>query len=155
MFIAIIALFIAGCGPAPAVQEDTPVPPSEPEELPTVEEVAAEEPEKEIVPAAEYQVELRASGFTPRLLRVPLGETVTFVNMESKPRWIASNVHPIHAVYPGSNINKCDTDEESKIFDACHDLEQGEEFSFTFTKTGTWGYHDHRQPSIGGTIIVE
>ncbi len=169
VLVGMAVLVVAGC--APELAEAPQAVPSEGMAVPAADESAgepvpeaiaegaedSEETEKVIqdAVAAEHKVELRASGFTPRTLRISSGETVTFVNMESKKRQIASNMHPVHASYPGSNTNKCGTAEESTIFDACHGRAEGEEFSFTFSKKGIWGYHDHLQPSMGGTIVVE
>ena len=100
-------------------------------------------------------IEITSSGFSPSTLTVNEGETtVTFINKDSSPHWPASAVHPTHTVYPGSGIQKCGTAEESNIFDACGGLKQGESFSFIFNEKGSWGYHDHLQPSSRGTIVV-
>ncbi len=94
-------------------------------------------------------VEITSSGFSPNTLTIKTGETVTFVNKDSRPHWPASAVHPTHTVYPetGGCIG-------SK-FDACKGLAQGETFSFKFNQKGTWNYHDHLNPSLTGTIIVQ
>ena len=98
-------------------------------------------------------VEITSSGFSPKLARVEVGQTVTFVNKDSRSRWPASDIHPTHTLYPGSSIQKCGTDE--LIFDACTGLAPGAEFSFSFDRAGTWRYHDHLAPATTGTIIVE
>ncbi|OHA63687.1 MAG: hypothetical protein A2842_01305 [Candidatus Wildermuthbacteria bacterium RIFCSPHIGHO2_01_FULL_48_25] len=95
------------------------------------------------------------SGFVPQIFIVQLGETVTFVNGSTSPMWPATAVHPTHQVYPGSDINKCNTAEEKNIFDACGGIEPNQEWSFTFEEKGSWGYHDHLNPSRRGTIVVE
>jgi plastocyanin len=81
------------------------------------------------------------SGYSPATLTIKAGETVTFVNQSSDPMWTASNPHPIHTDYPG--------------FDALAGTLPGQSYSFTFTKTGHWGYHNHLNASKGGAIIVE
>jgi plastocyanin len=100
-------------------------------------------------------VEITQSGFSPSVMTVKNGETVTFTNMVSRPSWPASNVHPTHTLYPGSDIQKCATPEEAGIFDACRGLNIGDSFFFTFMEVGTWVYHDHLSPFITGQIIVE
>jgi plastocyanin len=100
-------------------------------------------------------VEITAEGFVPSELTVKQGETVTWVNKNTKAHWVASAQHPTHKIYPGSGIEKCGTGEA--IFDACRGLAQGESFSFTFNEKGSWNYHDHLnvgQPFFG-KIIVE
>lgn len=97
-------------------------------------------------------IEMTVSGFKPSVLVVSKGETVLFKSTDGTKRWPASNIHPVHTVYPGSNISKCDSAEESQIFDACAEVS---EYSFTFNEAGSWNYHDHTNPTKTGTIIVE
>src|SRR3989338_1834097 len=94
-------------------------------------------------------IEITASGFSPKAVTVKSGDTVTWINKDSVAHWTASAVHPTHAVYPepGGCIG-------SK-FDACRGLAPGESWSFTFTKIGSWIYHDHLFPSNTGTIVVQ
>lgn len=99
-------------------------------------------------------IEITSSGFSPQTLSINQGESVTFVNKDSQKHWPASAVHPTHTVYPGSDKKKCGTLEQSKIFDACKGLAQGEEFSFIFNEKGSWNYHDHLSASFKGIIVV-
>ena len=99
-------------------------------------------------------IEITSAGFNPPELTINAGETVVFVNKDTGRHWPASDVHPTHTVYPGSNTNKCGTPEERNIFDACRGLAQGGTYSFTFTQKGSWRYHNHLNPSLGGVIIV-
>ena len=94
-------------------------------------------------------IEITSSGFSPSNLEISAGEKVTFINKDSKAVWPASNIHPTHTVYPetGGCIGS--------TFDACKGLSQEESYSFTFNQAGTWNYHDHLRPSIGGTITVQ
>lgn len=89
------------------------------------------------------------SGFSPSPLAVKAGETVLYKNESSRSFWPASASHPTHAVYLvyGGCINS--------IFDACKAYDPGESWSFTFTVKGTWGYHDHINPSYFGSVVVE
>ena len=98
-------------------------------------------------------VEIIESGFSPNVLTIKVGETVTFVNKDSRQHWPASNVHPTHTAYPGSDIEKCGAG--ANIFDACNGLAQGETFSFTFDQRGSWEYHDHLNPRLIGTVEVQ
>lgn len=81
------------------------------------------------------------NGYSPAELRVKAGTKVTFKNQSSGPVWTASTPHPVHTDLPG--------------FDAKAGIAPGESYSFTFLQKGTWGYHNHLQPSDGGQIIVE
>lgn len=87
-----------------------------------------------------YSVVLSKGGFQPQVVTIKKGDTVTFSTDLGIQYWPASNQHPIHADYPS--------------FDPKHPLNPGEEWSFTFDRVGTWGYHDHLNSPIRGTIIV-
>src|SRR3989338_2002222 len=91
-------------------------------------------------------------GFEPNFVSVHLGSMVIWVNEGQKPHWPASDVHPSHTLYPGSDINKCETG--ANILDACKGLEKGESFSFVFDQKGRWGMHDHLAPGHSMTIYV-
>jgi plastocyanin len=89
----------------------------------------------------EAKVTITAGGtFSPATLTVKKGTKVTWTNAGSLPVWPASAPHPVHTDYPG--------------FDAKTDLRNGESWSFTFDKTGSWNYHNHLNPSVTGTVIV-
>lgn len=106
---------------------------------------------------ARYTIEITSAGFSPNMLKIKAGDTVTFVNKDSAGHWPASDVHPTHTLYPGTSIGTCFSGsavEKAKMFDACRALEQGESWSFTFMEKGVWGYHDHRASTIVGTIEV-
>jgi hypothetical protein len=66
---------------------------------------------------------------------------VRFLNDSTSSVWIASDPHPTHTDYPG--------------FDAKKAITRGETYEFTFTKVGTWGFHNHRNPLQKGTIVVQ
>ena len=80
-------------------------------------------------------------GYSPGTVTIKVGGTVTFKNNSSKNMWPASDSHPTHTDYPG--------------FDSLQGIAAGGQWSFTFTKTGTWGYHDHLTPGKTGTIVVQ
>jgi plastocyanin len=86
-------------------------------------------------------VKITDNGFEPSTLTINAGDTVKFENDSSDDAWPASNVHPTHQLYPG--------------FDAKKPLLAGETYSFTFTKAGSWGYHNHLEPDVQGTIVVK
>jgi len=79
-------------------------------------------------------------GFAPQILRIKKGDTVTFKNQSALPLWIASNPHPLHTGYSG--------------FDSKKSLKSGETYTFTFTRIGSFGYHNEMHLSHKGTIIV-
>ena len=111
----------------------------------------------ENVPETQVQNVISAtdSGFSPSSITIKKGETIMFMSESLQPSWPASAIHPTHTVYPGSDIRKCGTQEQSAMFDSCKGLAKGEGWSFRFDIPGTWKYHDHLNPSHYGTIIVE
>src|SRR3989338_3951295 len=98
-------------------------------------------------------IEMTSDGFSHGTLTIKAGDTVTFINKDSGQHWPASAVHPTHAAYDGTSLSEHCPDGNS--FDACRGLENGEEYSYKFEKTGTWKYHDHLRPGQAGTIVVQ
>jgi plastocyanin len=86
------------------------------------------------------EIDMTDSGFSPSNITVKSGTVVIFKNTSSKTYWPASNPHPTHTDLPG--------------FDALRGLNNGETYSFTFTKLGVWGFHDHLNPTLDGRITV-
>lgn len=86
-------------------------------------------------------VTIEDTGFTPRELSIAAGTTVVFVNNGQAAHWPASDLHPTHQVLPE--------------FDSKRGLSTGEQYTYTFTKAGTWNMHDHLFPSYTGTITVK
>jgi len=80
-------------------------------------------------------------GFSPGVVEVAQGGTVTFKNESSRDVWVASNDHPSHLLY--------------SEFDAKKGYTPGSEYTFTFEKVGSWKYHDHLKASLGGIVIVK
>ena len=78
--------------------------------------------------------------FSPAVVTVKAGDTVTWTDQSQNPVRIASNPHPTHTDYPG--------------FDSGSAIDFGTTYSFTFTKVGSWGYHNHFSPNVQGTVIV-
>ena len=89
------------------------------------------------------------SGFSPSTITIKKGEEVTWKNQSSDGIWTASDPHPSHTGYPidGGCIDS--------IFDECEADAPGTEWSFTFTVSGTWSYHNHRNFSHAGKVIVQ
>ncbi len=86
-------------------------------------------------------VSYNGSAFTPAILTVTSDTTVTFKNNSTTAMWVASDPHPTHTGLPG--------------FDAKHNIAPGGTYTFTFTKVGTFGYHDHLNDAATGTIVVQ
>ncbi|MBI2121148.1 MAG: hypothetical protein HYU05_00390 [Candidatus Wildermuthbacteria bacterium] len=106
-------------------------------------EASAEEP------VSSFIVTYASDGFSPRVLRVPAGEVVTFQNMSPRPMWPAASPHPTHTGYPMRG--EC----SGSAFDSCAMVGSGQSWSFRFDVKGSWQYHNHLYPSFGGVIAVE
>jgi len=79
-------------------------------------------------------------GFSPEVVAITKGSTVTFVNNSSRDFWPASNLHPTHEIYPE--------------FDSLEGIPSNGEWSFRFNKEGRFEYHDHLASNFDGVIIV-
>lgn len=99
-------------------------------------------------------IHMDESGYIPQDVTIPRGGKVIFENIGGE-HWPASNIHPTHRSYPGSDIRKCETGEQESIFDACHIMGAGESYEFIFNEVGEWKYHDHLNPQIKGTVTIE
>jgi len=120
----------------------------------------------EITGVIKNVVEITPQGFSPKELTISKGETVTWINNDTKEHWPASAVHPTHTVYPGADYDAegsyagslaCVSEGQPKkgAFDPCKPLAPGESWSFTFNEIGSWSYHDHIVNGLFGKIVVE
>lgn len=103
-----------------------------------------------------HTVNFTASGYSPATLTIKQGDTVKWVNLAGNGTtftWPASDDHPTHKDYPGTDNAKCGQNE--KLFDACNSLGLNATFEFTFNVKGTWNYHDHLNSGLMGIIKVE
>lgn len=94
------------------------------------------------------------NGFSPANVTVAPGTKVTWVNNGSGRMWIGSDEHPTHTEFDGTSTSQhCvnGAPANASVFDQCS---AGSSYSFTFTKAGTWGYHNHAQSSAHGTVTV-
>ncbi len=98
------------------------------------------------------EVDFTDSGFTPNSVTINAGDTVKFINKSSEGMWVGSAMHPSHAVYSGTTLKEHCPDTAGTAFDQCS---TGDEFSFTFNKVGSWGYHNHVDASKFGKVIVQ
>lgn len=89
---------------------------------------------------SQVKILMKDKSFEPDMITIKKGDRVTFVNSDNKSHWPASDIHPIHGIYPE--------------FDPKRPIKRGESWSFTFSKVGHWRFHDHITPSTTGTIIV-
>ena len=102
-----------------------------------------------------HEVIFTDSGYSPSELTIKAGDTVVFKNNSTQGMWTASAIHPSHMVYGGTSLQEHCPDLENNDFDQCKSAQPGELWSFTFSKTGAFGYHNHVNISHLGKIIVQ
>ncbi len=101
-------------------------------------------------------ITLTDAGFSPSTLTVSEGSTVRFVNESSGGMWVGSDDHPTHTNYDGTSTREhcADGAANNGTFDQCAPTSTDSSWEYTFTKTGTFGYHNHVGASNTGTIVV-
>jgi plastocyanin len=91
-------------------------------------------------------VTMTTNGVSPTTVTVSVGQTVTFINNDTRSREIASNPHPQHGSCPG-------------IEAGLGVLAPGQtRTTHNFGNTGTCGYHDHQDDTnakFQGTVVVQ
>lgn len=80
------------------------------------------------------------SGFSPSKTTVKSGDVVKVVNNSTRALEFSSDPHPVHTK---------DTDLNQQT------LRPGESQTFSVTKKGTFGFHDHLDATKTGTITIE
>ncbi len=78
-------------------------------------------------------------GFDSGSYAVQKGQTVTVKNTSSMTLEFASDNHPTHLLQPELNTQP---------------IGPGKSTTFTPTKVGTWGFHDHLQSQYMGELVV-
>ena len=91
-------------------------------------------------------VTMTANGVSPSSVTVAVGQTVTFVNNDTRVHEIASNPHPQHGSCPGVEAGLGQVAPgQTKV-------------THNFANAGTCGYHDHQDDTntrFQGSIIVQ
>lgn len=97
------------------------------------------------------------TGFSPSSLTVPVGTTVTFADTASDAMYIASSPHPTHQDYDGTTraVHCAAGYTGATPFDECTAAKPGQSWTFTFTKPGTWKFHNHANPTEFGSVTVQ
>lgn len=149
--IIIIALIIIGISLSARNKQKPSQDESVTNETATLNDTGATDSEPAINPTIteiDYTIE---NGFTPDDITIKIGDTVKFVNKSTAEMWVASAMHPDHIVYDGTTLAQHCPDTAGVAFDQC---QVGAEYSFTFTKAGTWGYHNHQNAKMYGKVNV-
>lgn len=85
-------------------------------------------------------VTVTALGFVPQTLTIKAGTKVLWMNKSGGTVTVNSAGHPAHLAYPPLNLGE---------------FNDGSSVQLGFDKPGTYNYHDHLNPSLTGTIVVE
>lgn len=88
----------------------------------------------------EAVVTVTKNGFNPQSVTVKPSTKVVWKNESGAMANVSSAVHPTHQVYPPLNLGN---------------FANGVQVSLVFDKPGTYKYHNHLQPSLTGTVVVE
>ena len=84
------------------------------------------------------------SGVDQTTVTVKSGQAITWTNSGSKTIQVASANHPTHTLNP-----------ELSNGQFVLDLAPGASSTVTLNKIGTWGFHNHLNPSVTGKVVVE
>lgn len=130
--IAWIALLMAGCGqasaaaPAPTATVAMTMP------TPAQSETSIEVTPVAVTPVATTSVRVESFAFSPAVITVPVGETVTWTNQDIEEHTVTARDRSF-----GSDA-----------------IENGKAFQFTFSKAGTYEYYCAIHPEMVGRVIV-
>lgn len=152
LIAVLIVVLLVGAGFVYFQMNETPVP-----EAPVTSETPKDETPLVSSPIS-HTVLYDGKGFSPTTLTIKTGETVTFINQSTRGMWVGADEHPTHTSYDGTSTSEhCGKIGPSRddVFDQCIAVQNGESWSFTFTKAGSFDYHNHVAGGASGTIVVE
>jgi len=86
-------------------------------------------------------VDISKTSFAPTTVKIKKGQSVTWVNNDTVPHQVAADPYPTHASLPELHSTS---------------LNQGDSYTFTFEKKGTFTYQDPLYPTtLKATVVVE
>ena len=80
------------------------------------------------------------NSFSPASMTVKSGATITIKNTSADDLQMDSNPHPVHTDDTDLNVGE---------------VAPGQSATFTVTKKGIFGYHNHLDPGVGGKITIQ
>jgi plastocyanin len=93
-------------------------------------------------PISSAMVSITASGFVPHTIFVKPGTRVSWINQDAKAHELAADPYPRNDSIPNFNNELM--------------LQTNDAYSFVFSKTGTYHYHDQLNPfKFTGTVMVD
>ncbi len=90
--------------------------------------------------AKTYNIVVEKGVVSPASLEIKVGDSVIWTNKDATTLEIASDPHPTHTTLP-------------ELHSA--GLPKDGTYTFVFSKAGTFGYHNHLNPTLKGTVIVK
>lgn len=91
--------------------------------------------------AAVTTITRNASSFTPSSVTITVGDQIKFVNTSGVSIQPSSNPHPDHTNYTALNMSVIANNSSST--------------TGVLNNVGTWGYHDHLDDGVTGTIVIQ
>lgn len=95
-------------------------------------------------PQAVATVTFSGSSVSPATVTIKAGESVILANSSSKQVQVGSDPHPTHTA-----------NQELSNGQFTLSIASGASATVTLNKVGTWGYHDHLNPTVKGTVVVQ
>lgn len=89
---------------------------------------------------ADVTMKYTDSGFQPNSLTMKSGQTIAFENDSSRELQVDSDPHPVHTNNAELNVGS---------------VPIGSTQTVTLTTKGTWGIHNHLDPSDTATVVVQ
>lgn len=161
--ILAVAIIGAGVGvyfsmnnqPAPVAETALPEQPVEQPANPQGDAMAA----VEVTASAQTSttVTYTDAGFTPAKVFIKKGDAVQFINKSTHTMWVGVDDHPTHTEYDGTSTKEhCAAGKNlNGSFDQCVGSSPGTTYTYTFTKAGTFDYHNHTASKDSGSVVVE
>lgn len=92
------------------------------------------------IPVNTNIISITNNAFSPQIIEIAKGETISVVNLDNTRHLVVSDPHPEH----------------NKLPDFYSDyLILNESYKYTFTKSGNFGIHLEDNPSVSAKIIVK
>lgn len=92
------------------------------------------------VPPSVATITYSDSGFSPALTTIKSGEAVTFKNASSQDIQVDSNPHPVHTDDTDLNVGT---------------ITSGGSTVVVLNKKGTFGFHNHLNPSMTAQVTIQ
>lgn len=108
--------------------------------VPTDSDAEETQPSDDETAATAQTIAYKNSGFSPATITVTSGQSIVVTNNAEQTLDFASDDHPTHRINSELNIGT---------------IGPGTSKTFVLTQAGTFRYHDHLNPGLKGTIIVQ